>query len=76
MFCCQAVTKVTVPVMSSILGHHVTDLCRTVSMPINWKSVVEGTTNVKVTDLRGDVKIQLPWPSVCRSQSPLAATEG
>ena len=26
--------------------------------------------------LRGDVKIQLPRPSVCRRQSPLAATRG
>ena len=27
-------------------------------------------------DIRGDVKIQLPRPSVCRSQSPLAVTGG
>ena len=26
--------------------------------------------------VRGDIKIQLPRPSVCRSQSPPAATEG
>ena len=26
--------------------------------------------------VRGDVKIQQPWPSVCHSQSPPAATEG
>ena len=28
-----------------------------------------------VQTVRGDVKIQQPRPSVCRSQSPLAATE-
>ena len=31
MFCCQAVTKVTGLVMSSVLGHHVTDRCHGVA---------------------------------------------
>ena len=32
--------------------------------------------NLFVIWIRGDFKIQLPWPSVCRSQSLLAATGG
>ena len=30
--------------------------------------------NIQET-LRDDVKLQLPWPPMCRSQSPPAATE-
>ena len=46
--------------------------------PILGASVFSGRTGAGVSGqgaIRGDVKIQQPRPSVCRSQSPPAATE-